>query len=308
MGGGHWDINTYSSYVNTTKSASVDSITGKISGNFSAQEMFTSRRLDDALNIKNKIRECCDSEEHPRTVPVILGMDVTGSMGAGAVEVAKSLNPIMTKLYAEIADVQFMIMGIGDLAYDDAPVQVSQFESDIRIAEQLDKIYFEAHGGGNGFESYTAAWWVGLNCCALDCWKRGRKGLIITTGDEPLNPYLPARRLAEISGKGIEADIDTDKLYHDALSKFEIHHIAIDDYSTSYSSYTTAIEKTWGKLLGEAYHVSTIANLENTIVSIIKDFVAKNDVIGSVPLGDPESDNTPQSSGFVGLSGGGIAW
>lgn len=50
------------------------------------------------LDPKNVIRECCDTEEHPNTIPVILALDVTGSMGQAAVEVAKKLNVIMTKL------------------------------------------------------------------------------------------------------------------------------------------------------------------------------------------------------------------
>lgn len=92
-----------------------------------------------------------------------------------------------------------MIMGIGDLAYDGCPIQVSQFESDIRIAEQLDKIYFEFGGGGNSFESYTAAWYFGSRHTKLDCLNRGKKGIIITMGDEQLNPYLPlkGRRIVE---------------------------------------------------------------------------------------------------------------
>lgn len=34
---------------------------------------------------------------------------------------------------------------------------MSQFESDVRIAEVLDKIYMEHGGRGNAYESYTAA-------------------------------------------------------------------------------------------------------------------------------------------------------
>lgn len=306
MGGGRWDEDQYRSYARTTKHVDIDS-SGKLAGNFSTQEMFTNRRLDPMLNIKDKIRECCDSAEHPNTIPVILEIDVTGSMGRGAVEVAKSLNPIMTKLYSDLSDVQFMIIAIGDLAYDDCPIQVSQFESDIRIAEQLDKVYFEGHGGGNGFESYTAGWWIGLNMCSLDCWKRGRKGLIISTGDEPLNPYLPANRLSKITGRGLEADVETNKLYEEVKKKFDIHHIAIDDRSTCYRSYQSSIESTWGKLLGEGYHVSTIEDLEDMIVSIIKDFAAKNSIMGVTPLGEPEEPEE-QTSGFIGLSDGGISW
>ena len=49
-------------------------------------------------------------------------------MGSAAAEVAKKLNEVMTRLYEEVTDVEFLVMGIGDLAYDNAPIQASQFE------------------------------------------------------------------------------------------------------------------------------------------------------------------------------------
>ena len=72
---------------------------GSIVGNYSAQEMFKQRRIAPELDPMNVIRECCDSEEHPNTRPVILALDVTGSMGGASVKVAKELNVIMTELY-----------------------------------------------------------------------------------------------------------------------------------------------------------------------------------------------------------------
>ena len=154
MGIGNWSVKEFKSYSSASKSgATYDSTTGKLRGLSSTQDVYKQNYLNDALNPRNVMRECCDSEEHPNTIPVILALDVTGSMGGAALEVAKSLNAIMTALYKEVTDVEFCIMGIGDLAYDRAPIQISQFESDIRIAEQLDKIYFEGGGGGNDFES-----------------------------------------------------------------------------------------------------------------------------------------------------------
>ena len=233
--------------------------------------MFKARHLDSALDPKNVVRECCDSEEHPNTLPVILALDVTGSMGDAAVEIAKKLNVIMTKLYKDVKDVEFMIMGIGDLAYDNCPIQVSQFESDIRIAEQLDKIYFEFGGGGNGFESYTAAWYFGSRHTKLDCLKRGRKGIIITMGDEQLNPYLPLRGrrsgLIKATGDNLQADVETKDLYDEASKKFNIYHLDVNHY---HRWDEDEVEKSYKEYLDDThFRKVTIDNIANEIVDII---------------------------------------
>lgn len=244
----------------------------------SAQEMFKSRRIDPALDPKNVIRECCDSEEHPNTVPVIIGLDTTGSMSTVGVEVAKKLNIIIEDLYQKYTDIQIMFMGIGDLAYDKAPIQVSQFESDIRIAEQLDKMFFERGGGGNGYESYSAAWYFGLKHTKLDCLSREKKGIIITTGDEPLNPYLPAIPLNEVCGDSNEGDIETKELYNLAKQKFDIYHIAIDDIHTCYAIYQNKISNSFGKILNSGnLKVSTLDSLAKTIVECIDDAITSGE-------------------------------
>lgn len=247
MGCGSWTSKSFTSYAN---SRGMDvSTSGAILGNYSNQEIFKSRSINPALSPVNIMRECCDNDEHPNTVPVVLGLDVTGSMGDAAVEIAKKLNVIMTKLYEKVTDVEFMIMGIGDLSYDDCPIQISQFESDIRIAEQLDKLYFEFGGGGNGFESYTVAWYMGSRHTKLDCLSRGKKGIIITIGDEQLNPYLPLRGrycgLEDATGDKLQADIETKDLYEETSKKFNIYHLDVqhgrrwdeDEIETSFKKY-----------------------------------------------------------------------
>lgn len=268
MGGGRWTRDTFATY-SANAGRTLDS-TGSIAGNYRAQEMFKQSRIAPELDPKNVIRECCDSEEHPNTRPVILALDVTGSMGGASVKVAKELNVIMTELYEKVQDVEFMIMGIGDLSYDNAPIQASQFESDIRIAEQLDKIYFEAGGGGNAYESYTAAWYFGLNHCKLDCWNRGKKGIIITLGDEPLNPYLPATPLSLSTGAKMQGDVETSELYKEVTQKYEVYHLAVDDRETSYWRYADKIKSSFGKYLDENHlKVVNMNNLANTIVGIV---------------------------------------
>lgn len=267
MGGGSWTAQSYSTY--RTKTTGMDANTFA-KASLSTNQVYKSYYLDKYLDPKGVVRECCDTEEHPETIPVILALDVTGSMGSAARRVAQQLGTIMADIYESTKDVEFMIMGIGDLSYDGAPIQASQFESDIRIAEQLDKLYFEGGGGGNGWESYTAAWYFGLHQTKLDCWKRGKKGIIITLGDEPLNPYLPKRQLNQVLGSTAENDVDTAKLYKEVLEKFEVFHLSIDDNATSYGYNKSRVDKGWQELLGENYKIISCDALPAAIAEIVK--------------------------------------
>lgn len=276
MGGGAWTTATYNNYTTTTK--------GSVSA-FNAMnytQIYKASQMDKALNPYGVMRECRDTEEHPNTIPVILALDVTGSMGDAAAKVAKSLNEIMGELYKSITDVEFLIAAVGDLSYDNSPFQAGQFESDIRIAEQTDKIYFEGGGGGNNWESYTAAWYFGLFHTQLDCWARNKKGIIITLGDEPLNPYLPGNQLARVFNTNKQsdiADVNTKELYKAASKKFDIYHISVKDVSTSHHFYENLNQETWMSVIGSNYRESDIQSLAKNISNIIIEATNKNEGI-----------------------------
>ena len=89
MGGGTWTTSAFTSYSTSVRGMDV-ALDGSIKGSYSTQDIFKSDKLDPMLNPKNVIRECLDTEEHPNTIPVILALDVTGSMGDAAVEVANA--------------------------------------------------------------------------------------------------------------------------------------------------------------------------------------------------------------------------
>ena len=277
MGGGYWRREDFNRY-NTGRGRKVRA-DGNIdtSGMRGAQDMYLARKLAPDLNPYKVIRECCDNEEHPQTIPVILALDVTGSMGGALLKTAASLNAIMQTVLDNYKDVEFMVMGIGDLAYDAAPIQISQFESDIR--------------------SYTAAWYMGLNHTALDCWKRGKKGIIITLGDEPLTPYLPGKRLAELTGDPLQGDVHTPDLYKAVTDKFEVYHIAIDDPGDCYRMYAKTIHKSFGTLLKDHLRVATLDRLPETIISCLETHAA----------GDPAGTPAPKGGGLLGLLGLGTA-
>lgn len=287
MGCGSFSTKDFSSYSRSVGRI-YDTTTGRVSG-----QTYTSRSMDEKLNPKNVMRECCNTDEHPNTIPVILALDVTGSMGGACEETALALGKIVGDLFEKFKDIQIMVMGIGDLSYDSAPIQISQFESDVRIAEWLDKIWLEKGGGGNSFESYTAAWYMGLYHTKLDAYdKQGRKGIIITMGDEPLNPYLPKDELSDVTGDNLQSSVETPQLFNEASKKFHIFHIAVDDYSNSYERYSRSIDKSFKEVLdGQRLIISTIKNLGQTICDCVET------AVNSSSLASPVDEN-----------GEGISW
>ena len=273
MGYGYWTRNDFVTY-SAARGRTVDA-SGNLDSRLTDQQLFRQVGLHPRLNPRNVTRECCDSPDHPNTIPVILALDVTGSMGAASAEVARKMNEVMTSLYDTIPDVEFMVMGIGDLAYDRVPIQISQFEADIRIAEQLDQVYMEHGGGGNAFESYTAAWYMGARHTRLDCWKRGEKGLIITMGDEPLNPYLPRKPLEDATGDSLQADVETGKLYREAAKMYDIYHLHVTHRQPD--RYLEAAEKSFGKVLPRGHGIVTdLDGISRTLIRVIRDFAGKS--------------------------------
>ena len=128
----------------------------------SADNLFRNNKMLDKYNPKFiNMREARDNDEHPHSTPIAIGVDVTGSMGYLSEEIIKnSLNELMKKLYASnvIPDPQLMFGAIGDAMSDEAPLQVTQFESDIRIAEQLLELWLEGNGGDVP-EDYELFWY-----------------------------------------------------------------------------------------------------------------------------------------------------
>ena len=277
MGSGRWTREKFDEYAAGRYGVSGDELER---ANWKTQDVFRQKTINSLLDPRGVTRQCHDSEEHPNTLPVILALDVTGSMGRAAVKTATRLNSIMTGIFCseEIRDVEFCVMAIGDIHYDRAPIQISQFESDIRIAEQMDAVYFEGGGGGNCYESYTAAWYMGLEHCELHCWDRGKKGLIITMGDELPNPSLNARELSRVTGDSLQADVVTEELLKEVREKYEVYHLSVDDPCSSYRRNQARfdLDAAWTKLLGKRnYRVVGINSLDKAISEIVSEYAGR---------------------------------
>lgn len=212
----------------------------------SVNDLFKNKQLLDKFNPKFiSMRESRDNDEHPNSTPIAIGVDVTGSMGYLSEEIIKnSLNELMKKLYASnvIPDPQLMFAAVGDVD-DDAPLQVTQFESDIRIAEQLLELWLEGRGGDVP-EDYALFWYFLANHTDTDSIKkRNAKGFAFTIGDAPNHPELKASDIKSIFND-VHKTLSIDEAVAECEEKYNLFHIMISGVSSVIPGRTIFISKT----------------------------------------------------------------
>lgn len=266
MGSGSFDVNSYRSYSKSVASKPVD-------------QVFTSRGLDPSLDPKGVLsRESRDSADSPEATPIIVALDVTGSMGIIADRIAKGG---LGQLFQGIIDRKpvkyphLMFMGIGDAACDRSPLQVSQFEADNRIVDQLTKIWLEGGGGGNCHESYDLAWYFAGRRTSHDAMlKRGKRGYLFTVGDEEPPEHLTRGELTRVLGDNGLQEAQPTTLAADSLREarrlYDVFHIVIEqgDYA---SGHLHRVHSRWRETLGQnVIHLADYNLLPETVVSAIQ--------------------------------------
>lgn len=260
MGGGAWSSSAWSTYrkeKDITSHSSVDHI-------------YSATTVKNDFLPKNVTRESCDSEEHPNSTPIILGLDVTGSMGNVLKTMVDKLGTTMGEIYKRkvVPDPQICFAAIDDyITSDNESLQVTQFESDIRIAEQMRELKFIKRGGGNSWESYVLAWYFAARHTKCDAFKHGRKGVIITLGDDGVQKSLSPSEVRDVFGDDISQPIKTDALLAEVNRDWEVFHISIAEGS----SYSHLVKKDWEDTLGShAIVIEDMDKIPEVIVSILQ--------------------------------------
>lgn len=242
----------------------------------SSSEIFTTSGLRDEFDpAKIDLRESRDSDENPLSNAIIIACDVTGSMGMLADTLVRSgIGTTFEEILKRrpVSDPHLMVMGIGDVVYDRAPLQATQFEADIRIAEQLEKIYIEHGGGGNSWESYNLPWYFAAQKTSIDCLeKRNKKGYLFTVGDEEIPEDLTRDQVKKV----MNLDLEMDKIANEDLltlvsRKYEVFHIIAEEGNHA-RSHGDSVRRRWSELLGQrAIPLADHRKLSEVIVSTIE--------------------------------------
>lgn len=243
MGSGSFDAKAYRStafYSVTTNSTN-------------ARSVFTKSSVDTRFKSQTiTLRESCISEEHPYPTPFIIGLDCTGSMGFVAKELAgEGIATLIEGLHGgRITSPHILLQFIGDVKCDSEPIQITQFESDMRIVEQLKNLWLEGGGGGNSFESYNLPWYFAAFKTKLDSYdKQGRKGYIFTVGDELVPDPLNQMDILRAFGDSSQCEYSNQKLLELASEKYHVFHVISLEGSFARGN-ERRLRSSWEPLLG----------------------------------------------------------
>lgn len=255
----------------------------------SQQQIFTTTASNVAdtglLPTRFTVRESRDSTSNPNSTPIIIACDTTGSLGHLATElVRKGMATLFTEILNRrpVSDPHLLAMGIGDVKSDRAPVQATQFESSVVILDQLPKVYIEGNGGGDGCESYPAAWYFAAFRTSTDCTEvRGDKGFLFTIGDEMPDRVLKAAHIKQFFGDAAERDITAQELLDAASRSYHVFHLMVEQTST-FKYNATNTRAAWRELLGErAISLTDSSKMAEVIVSILE-VITGNKTAGDV--------------------------
>lgn len=207
------------------------------------------------------------SAANPEPTPFIMGLDCTGSMNDIALAAKKSFGTLMEELYTRlpVTDPAILCTFFDDVYVSgNNALQVTQFESDMVILKQMERLYWVGNGGGNGFESYDLPLHFAINhtrCVAFD---EGRKGYIFTLGDDGVPPPLTSERLKQIYGPDYpdSEPISYETLVEQASENWHVFHIGVKGRGS---------DRRWEEVLGERFiRLDDITKLAEVMVALVQ--------------------------------------
>lgn len=282
MGRERWNTTAFTDAVKARKAAGIDDFA------FSKTTLSRSGSLHPDMDpsLKDKRLSLYPSADKP-TTSVTIAIDVTGSGGAVPGIIQNDLPQLMGLLsveeYVQWPNIQ--IMGIGDVYSDDYPLQVSQFEADIKIDDCLRSLVLEGGGGGTMQESYEIALWYAANMNQLQSWEDGRKGFLFIVGDEMPYPTVKKEHIQKLIGTEYapQADLSLEQVMQDVLEKYHVYYI-ICQGSAYYND--PRVINTWKNLLANPQNVIRLPradDISETCAGIVG-------IMGGVPIHKITSD------------------
>lgn len=135
--------------------------------------------------------------ESSSKTPIVVAVDVTGSMARWPFEIFDRLPLLYMTLHQYRPELEICFAAIGDARYDRYPLQVTSFAKGYDLEQQLKALFGEG-GGGDGPEGYGLFAWYMLNRVSIP--NATEPPFLIVYGDAPMHETVHAKEIAKVCG------------------------------------------------------------------------------------------------------------
>lgn len=185
-------------------------------------------------------------QKHVRTEssnPLIIAIDVTGSMADWPFEIFDRLPLLYNTLSQYREDLEICFAAIGDAACDRWPLQVTTFASGFDLEQLLASLYGEG-GGGDAPESYGLfAHWVNTHVQIPDLTE---SPFLIVFGDVYMHSTVPKEQISHYLGDRVFGDIDAIKAWNQVCKTWNTWFLRRPT-----GKLGDKVDRQWSKAIGE---------------------------------------------------------
>jgi hypothetical protein len=157
------------------------------------------------------------------TNPVVVAVDVTGSMSHWPYEIFDRLPLLYQTLSQYRPDVEISFIAVGDAFSDQYPLQVCDFSRGIGLEDQLNALYGEGGGGGTVRESYELFAYYLLNHARAP--EAKERPFLILYGDEGFYQKVASAQIRHYLGDGEERDVDSLQVFRALAEAWNVYHL-----------------------------------------------------------------------------------
>ncbi|MEZ6184444.1 MAG: hypothetical protein R3F62_05450 [Planctomycetota bacterium] len=156
------------------------------------------------------------------TTPLVVGVDVTGSMASWPGEIFDRLPLLYQTLSQYRPDLEVSFVAIGDATCDRYPLQVCDFASGVGLEDQLKALYPEGGGGGQSKESYELFAYYLLHHYRAP---NAEEPFLILYGDEGFYERVSKAQVKHFCGGAAQGNLDSASLWGQVAEAWNLWHL-----------------------------------------------------------------------------------